>query len=98
MFFVGYYQHILNIVLQRMCQAGFGGKDDMHNNHILQLLYKIFWLHHERPSQYKARYVSLGILNKEPLLQKSFIDTRWTYYHETPQWYFKYKKACLQLA
>ena len=67
----------------------------MNNNHVLQLLYKISWLHHERPSQYN---VSLGILSKEPPLPQSFIDTRWTYYYETLPWYFKYGKACLQLA
>ena len=98
MFFVGCYPHILNIMLRRMCQAGFGAKGDMNNNHVLQLLYKISWLHHECPSQYKAMYVSLGILSKEPPLPQSFIDTRWTYYYETLQWYFKYGKACLQLA
>ncbi|XP_068721450.1 uncharacterized protein [Montipora capricornis] len=98
MFFVGCYPHILNIMLRRMCQAGFGAKGDMNNNHVLQLLYKISWLHHERPSQYKAMYVSLGILSKEPPLPQSFIETRWTYYHEMLQWYFKYGKACLQLA
>ena len=52
----------------------------------------------KNPSQYKAMHVSLGILSKEPPLPKSFIDTRWTYYYETLQWYFKYGKACLQLA
>ena len=97
MFFVGCYPHVLNIMLRRMCQAGFGAKGDMNNNHVLQLLYKISWLHHERPSQYKAMYVSLGILSKQPPLPQSFIDTRWTYYYETLQWYLKYGKACLQL-
>ena len=43
-------------------------------------------------------YVSLGILSKEPPLPQTFIDTRWTYCHETLQWYLKYGKACLQLA
>ena len=95
---MGCYPHILNIMLRRMCQAGFGAKGDMNNNHVLQLLYKISWLHHECPSQYKAMYVSLGILSKEPPLPQSFIDTRWIYYYETLQWYFKYDKACLQLA
>ena len=98
MFFVGCYPHVLNIMLRRMCQAGFGAKGDMSNPHVLQLLYKISWLHHERPSQYKVMYVSLGILSKEPPLPQTFIDTRWTYYHETLQWYLKYGKACLQLA
>ena len=98
MFFVGCYPHILNIMLRRMCQAGFGTKGDMNNNHVLQLLYKVSWLHHERPSQYKSMYVSLGILSKEPPLPQSFIDTRWTYYYETLQWHLKYGKACLQLA
>ena len=54
--------------LRRMCQAGFGAKGDMNNNHVLQLLYKVSWLHHERPSQYKSMYVSQGILSKEPPL------------------------------
>ena len=97
MFFVGCYPHVLNIMLRRMCQAGFGAKGDMNNNHVLQLLYKVSWLHHERPSQYKSMYVSLGILSKEPPLPQSFIDTRWTYYYETLQWHLKYGKACLQL-
>ena len=97
MFFVGCYPHVLNIMLRRMCQAGFGAKGDMNNNHVLQLLYKVSWLHHERPSQYKSMYVSLGILSKEPPLSQSFIDTRWTYYYETLQWNLKYGKACLQL-
>ena len=39
MFFVGCYSHVLNNMLKRMCQAGFGAKDDMNNNHVLQLLY-----------------------------------------------------------
>ena len=64
MFFVGCYPHVLNIMLRRMCQAGFGAKGDMSNPHVLQLLYKISWLHHEHPSQYKVMYVSLGILSK----------------------------------
>ena len=50
-----------------------------HNIHI----YKISWLHHEQPSQYKAMYVSLGILSKEPPLPQSFIDTRRAYYYKT---------------
>jgi len=77
---------ILNIMLRRMCQAGFGAKGDRNNKHVLQLLYKISWLHHEHPSQYKAMYVSLGILCREPPLPQSFIDTRWTYYYMTLQW------------
>ena len=68
MFFVGCHPHVLNIMLRRMCQAGFGAKGDMNNNHVLQLLYKVSLLHHERPSQYKSMYVSLGILSKEPPL------------------------------
>ncbi|RMX54116.1 hypothetical protein pdam_00024809 [Pocillopora damicornis] len=70
---------------EKNVQAGFGAKGDMSNPHVLQLLYKISWLHHERPSQYKVMYVSLGILSKEPPLPQTFIDTRWTYYHETLQ-------------
>ena len=97
MFFVGCYAHVLNIMLRRMCQAGFGAKGDMNNNHVLQLLYKVSWLHHERPSQYKSMNVSLGILSKKPPLPQSFIDTRWTYYYETLQWHLMYGKACLQL-
>ena len=91
MFFVGCYPHVLNIMLRRMCQAGFGAKGDMNNIHVLQLLYKgwLAWLHHQRPSQ---------ILRREPPLPQSFIDKRWTYYHETLQWHLKYGKACLQLA
>ena len=73
MFFVGCYPHVLNIMLRRMCQAGFGAKGDINNNHVLQLLYKVSWLHHERPSQHKSMYVSLGILSKEPPLPQSFI-------------------------
>ena len=86
---MGCYPHVLNIMLRRMCQAGFGAKGDMSNPHVLQLLYKISWLHHERPSQYKVMYVSLGILSKEPPLPHTFIDTRWTYYQETLLWYRK---------
>lgn len=95
MFFVGCYPHVLNIMLRRMRQAGFGAKGDMNNNHVLQLLYKgwLAWLHHQRPSQYKSMYVSLGILRREPPLPQSFIDTRWTYYHETLQWHLNYGKA-----
>ena len=66
MFFVGCYPHVVNIMMRRMCQARFGTKGDMSNPHVLQLLYNISWLHHERSSQYKVMYVSLGILNKEP--------------------------------
>ena len=60
MFFVGCYPHVLNIMLRRMYQAGFGAKGDMNNNHVLQLLYKgwLAWLHHQRPSQYKSMYES----------------------------------------
>ena len=43
MFFVGCYPHVLNIMLRRMWQAGFGAKGDMNNNHVLQLLYKVSW-------------------------------------------------------
>ena len=46
-------------------------------------IYKISSLHHEQPSQYKAMYVSLGILSKEPPLPQSFIDTRWAYHYDT---------------
>jgi len=80
-----------------MCQVGFGAKGDMNNNHVLQLLCNVSWRHHERPSQYKSMYVSLGILSKEPPLTQSFIDTRWTYFCELLQWHLKYGKACLQL-
>jgi len=58
MFFVGCYPHVLNIMLRRMCQVGLGAKGDMNNNHVLQPLYKISWLHYERPSQYKSMYAS----------------------------------------
>ena len=97
-FFVGCYPHVLNIMLRRMCQAGFGAKGDMSNPHVLQLLYKISWHHHKRPSQYKVMYISLGIQSKETPLPQTLIDTRWTYYHETLQWYLKYEKACLDFA
>ena len=38
MFFVGCYPHVLNIMLRRMCQAGFGAKGDMSNPYVLVTL------------------------------------------------------------
>ena len=37
-FFVGCYPHVLNIMLRRMCQAGFGAKGDMSNPYVLVTL------------------------------------------------------------
>ena len=38
MFFVGCYPHVLNIMLRRMCQAGYGAKGDMSNPYVLVTL------------------------------------------------------------
>ena len=37
-FFVGCYPHVPNIMLRRMCQAGFGAKGDMSNPYVLVTL------------------------------------------------------------
>ena len=38
MFFVGCYPHVPNIMLRRMCQAGFGAKGDTSNPYVLVTL------------------------------------------------------------
>ena len=55
-------------------------------------------MHRDRPSEYKALYVSLGILKSPPPLPQQWVETRWTYLYENLCWWEKYGSGCLRLA
>ena len=95
--FIGCYPHIINIALRNGMAKAFGQRGQMTSFNLFQLQYKIGYVHHQKPSDYKALYVSKNILNKSPPLPQQFMETRWTYIHENLQWCTKYGDACLKL-
>lgn len=95
--FIGCYPHILNIALRNAMVDGFGQRGTMTSFNLFQLHYKTGYVHHQRPTYYKALYVSEGILARPPPLPQEFVETRWSYIHESLEWWTRYGKACVQL-
>ena len=95
--FVGCYPHILNIALCNGMSEGLGQRGTMVDFNLFQLHYKVGYIHHQRPTYYKALYVSEQILAKAPPLPQEFVETRWSYIHESLKWWAKHGTACVKL-
>ena len=96
-FFIGCHPHIVNIALRNAIANGFGSRGSMSEFNLFQLHYKVGYVHHQRPTYYRALYVSQGITTQSPPLPQEFIETRWTYLHEHLEWWNKYGDKCLEL-
>eukprot|EP00117_Sycon_ciliatum_P044581 scpid18064/ scgid32145/ len=95
--FIGCYPRILNIALRNAMTDGFGQRGTMQDFNLFQLHFKVGYVHKQRPSFYKSLYVSEKITSVPPPLPQEFIETRWTYIHESLQWWAKYGNACQAL-
>eukprot|EP00117_Sycon_ciliatum_P005381 scpid48283/ scgid9350/ len=95
--FVGCYPHILNIALRNGMSEGLGQRGTMMEFNLFQLHYKVGYIHHQKPTYYKALYVSEHILPKPPPLPQEFVETRWSYIHASLKWWAKYGTACVKL-
>ena len=59
--FVGSYHHVLNIALRNSMGEGLGVGGTMLGFNLFQLHHKVGYVHHTKPSYYKALDVSEGI-------------------------------------